>query len=35
VAFVGGVLAGGMTGFLYGRYARTARHGIGRPVDTV
>jgi hypothetical protein len=36
VAFIGGMLAGGITGFLYGRYARTAaRHGIGRPVDTV
>ncbi len=35
VAFSGGVLAGGATGFLYGRYARaTSRRGIGRPLDT-
>lgn len=35
IVFIGGILAGGMTGYLYGRYARAAsRRGIGRPVDT-
>ncbi len=34
VALIAGTLAGGITGFLYGRYARTVRHGIGQPVDT-
>jgi hypothetical protein len=33
VAFMAGMLAGGMTGLLYKRYARTAQHGIGQPVD--
>jgi hypothetical protein len=35
VAFIGGTLAGCITGFLYGRYARTAAsRGIGRPLNT-